>query len=264
MLVNLVALVLLLLSTTNGKILYKIFRTFENADPSQSGLPWDVWYLHLNWAIDGATVNSGDTFTLLVVCSFIYESTIDLKANGVSIATCKRMDDPSNILIVLGTIQCTILPAIQKNVYYHGSIRLPVLFVSGGTNEVMTLGCRDQFQIGQTKIVGDDGSGNYKLSADMNFIAANNHIRTVNLPASSPNVRLLYIAGGNCDLHNGFASGKIGYSLQDGGVLLSPRHAWAMTDRFNPWLFPTSGFLLSSTCTTNSFSQTLFSGLVGD
>ncbi|EMG46020.1 Agglutinin-like protein, putative, partial [Candida maltosa Xu316] len=222
-----------------------------------SGPSLPTWMATLGWTLDGATARPGDTFTLIMDCTYKFvtdQTSINLVADGTNFATC-AMNSGAEFLS-FSSLQCTITNALTSNTRAYGTVTVPIAFNVGGSGSSVNLHGASCFKAGTNQVTFQDG--NNKISTQVNFQAsdetASNFISNLRL-IPSLNQLLSYALAPSCP--SGYNSGTLGFYRSDSSFSIDCSSINAgISNAINDWNFPetSASFSYTTSCSSSSFS----------
>jgi hypothetical protein len=263
------AILFLLLSVVNGKLITGIFTSIDSIVHS-GGLQYysaapinPSWIVSMSWAFDGDMVAPGDNFNLNMPCVFKFTTaatSINLVAGSRAYATCTFA--PGELVVPYSQLNCVILPTVQAKTRYRGQISFPVTFNIGYSTSSVDLTCASRFSTGLNSVINtvtfNDGSNSFSTTANFQggqIQSSNpNSILYYNKIIPSLNKQQQYLLAGACP--NGYVSGTIGMTISNG--IDCKTAVQAMTNNLNTWYFPISATVatFSFQCSANQFTVT--------
>ncbi|KAK6866742.1 Agglutinin-like protein 1, partial [Candida tropicalis] len=183
-------------------------------------------------------------------------TTINLRANGITYATCDL--HAGEEFTTFSSLDCTITEPLVSVREVSGKISIPLAFNVGGSGSSVDIVGSTCFTLGTNTITFQDGDTSFSTQA--RFEAP-----------SGPSSGLLYLQRAIPSLNkvnglailpdcpNGYTSGTLGFSSNQPGYSIDCSGAEGyLSELLNPWQYPTTAepFSYYKTCTSNSFEIT--------
>ena len=206
------------------------------------------WTATVQWSINGANVNAGDTFALHMPHVFKFtssSSSISLSAGGITYATCTFFS--GEFMVNYSELQCKISPGLNFNDIAIGSVMFPITFDSGFSSSTNALEAANTWTTGTNTVTWTSGS--YSISTTVDFeggtlsSSPNLRVAAAKLAPSSSQVQF-YSLGTSCPFET--QSGTLGITFKNGGPPLQCSTLTAsFSNQFNDWYFPQTASSLS-------------------